>query len=435
MPKQSSARRLVPIARLLAVGVHQGPPQTAADEGGPNEGACSKTRTPSAREATPVLAHPPKGPARLPVQAFDLCCSISLRAQGHTLSLSLNNRQAVLQLLQRTITPPLDLGCHMQHMPDISLMAVQSLDLAECLLNSSSSITDTALTEESLLTQVPPDQGPTFSIHCDWRQGGPHLSAVNINHIEVGFSSLAAVLFIQGQGTWRARLLLAQPLLRTFSSFLHDPANASQTHTDATHFHQTCLDIAITRMRLNQQCQNLCLHLHRPFRWVLSDFQGCFQSLGSFLFPSIQRLTRNVMGTAQLAQQPMCWLGNQQLTDPLDLLFDCATMMHGSSLRTVGFFHFHHISQGCFLQCFSSIVTVVHAHFEPCLRDHREWRKKVCTSTTNVHKGGVQTQHSMIAMQPESLAMPDSLRLHGRMRRMSRLKSLRQHWSRGTFHR
>src|SRR6266851_2602974 len=82
-------------------------------------------------------------------------------------------------------------------------------------------------------------------------------------------------------------------------------------------------------------------------------------------------------------------------------------------------------------------VSSCHIFIDPAIivRDHREWRKKVCTSTTNVHKGGVQTQHSMIAMQPESLAMPDSLRLHGRMRRMSRLKSLRQHWSRGTFHR
>lgn len=79
-----------------------------------------------------------------------------------------------------------------------------------CILNSSPSIADPAFTEESLFTQIPPHQGPTFSIHCDWGQGGPDLPAVNINHIERGFSSLTAVLFIQGQGTERGLLSLSK---------------------------------------------------------------------------------------------------------------------------------------------------------------------------------------------------------------------------------
>src|SRR5207237_7585858 len=108
----------------------------------------------------------------------------------------------------------------------------QSLHLAKRFLNSSSSITDTALTAESLLTQIPPDQRPTFPIYRYRRHGGPHLSAVNINHIEISFSSLTAVLFIQGQGTGGAGLLLAQPLLASVLCFLHDPGNASQTQFD-----------------------------------------------------------------------------------------------------------------------------------------------------------------------------------------------------------
>ena len=74
------------------------------------------------------------------------------------------------------------------------------------------------------------------------------------------------------------------------------------------------------------------------------------------------------MGTTQPTHQPMCWLRNQQLTDPLDPLFDCATMIswflpeHGSACV-----FFHHISQGFLFAMVLSIVTLVHAHFEPCL--------------------------------------------------------------------
>src|SRR5450755_474645 len=79
---------LLPIARLLAAGVHRGPLQTAPDEEGPNEGASSRTRTLSARWATPVLAPPPKGPARFPVPAFDLCCPLPLPVEARPLPAS-----------------------------------------------------------------------------------------------------------------------------------------------------------------------------------------------------------------------------------------------------------------------------------------------------------------------------------------------------------
>src|SRR5436305_8191818 len=49
----------------------------------------------------------------------------------------------------------------------------------------------------------------------------------------IGFASLTAILLIQGPGTWRARLLLAQPPLSTSPRFLHDPDNASQADAHA----------------------------------------------------------------------------------------------------------------------------------------------------------------------------------------------------------
>src|SRR2546426_766463 len=118
-------------------------------------------------------------------------------------------------------------------MPDVALVAVQSFHLAQGVLNGSSSITDTALAEKSLLVQIPPHQRPAFPIHRHGWQGGPHLSAVHITDIERGFSSLTAVLFIQGPGTRPARTLLAQPSLGTSPRFLHDPGNTSQADASA----------------------------------------------------------------------------------------------------------------------------------------------------------------------------------------------------------
>src|SRR2546422_6921694 len=120
-------------------------------------------------------------------------------------------------------------------------------------------------------------------------------------------------------------------------------------------------------MRFDQQGQNLFLHLHGAGGWDLLDFQSRLQSLCSFHLPSIQGLTRDLMRATQLAQQPMGWLWNQQLTDPLASLLCCATMVHVSSLRTVFLLFVSPSLSGTLLATFPSIVTVLHALFEPCL--------------------------------------------------------------------
>jgi hypothetical protein len=64
----------------------------------------------------------------------------------------------------------------------------------------------------------------------------------------------------------------------------------------------------------------------------------------------------------------MDWLGNQQLPDPLASLCCCATMVHVSSLRMVFVVFCSPYLSGTLLATFPSIVTVVYALFEPCLR-------------------------------------------------------------------
>src|SRR5260370_6847135 len=81
--------------------------------------------------------------------------STSFLALGHPLSLSLDDCQAVLQLVQGTITAPLDLRSGMQHMPDVTLVAVHSLHVPQCLLYGPSSIHDPRLEHASFLGQIP----------------------------------------------------------------------------------------------------------------------------------------------------------------------------------------------------------------------------------------------------------------------------------------
>src|SRR5712692_1657213 len=87
--------------------------------------------------------------------------STGFLALSHPLGLSLDDRQAVLHLVPGSIATPLDWGSGLQHMPDIALVVLQPLHLVKCFLNSSPSITDTALAEQSLLVQIPPHQRPT----------------------------------------------------------------------------------------------------------------------------------------------------------------------------------------------------------------------------------------------------------------------------------
>src|SRR5216683_2020409 len=114
--------------------------------------------------------------------------------------LPLDGEQTILFCLHGSIQTPLDLSGHMEEMPDISLVVLLPMNLTQGFLDRSASITDGARTADSLFLQIPQQQRPTFSIDLHRGHAGPNLPAVDINHIQIGFSALAAVLFIQGQG-------------------------------------------------------------------------------------------------------------------------------------------------------------------------------------------------------------------------------------------
>src|SRR5260370_9749761 len=117
---------------------------------------------------------------------------------------------------------PLDLSGHMEEMPDISLVVLLPMNLTQGFLDRSASITDGARTADSLFLQIPHEPRPTFSIDLLRGHTVPNLHAVEINHIQLGFSALAAVLFIQGQVARTSRLLLPPPRMRSLSSFFDD---------------------------------------------------------------------------------------------------------------------------------------------------------------------------------------------------------------------
>src|SRR6266851_3686963 len=144
--------------------------------------------------------------------------------------------------------------------------------------------------------------------------------------------------------------------------------SSDTSQIDPMHGSQTGLNGSITRMRFDQQRQDQCVNRGSRLRRTNLASQGFFQRLDSSRRPTIQRLTRDTVCTTQLTDHPMTRV-RQHLTDHFHALLNSATMGHVSSLKTVKVCClFHHIFQGFFSSIFLSFVTLVHARFEPCLK-------------------------------------------------------------------
>src|SRR6266849_2533475 len=248
--------------------------------------------------------------------------------------LPLDGWQTVLFGFHRTIKPPLNLCGDMEEMPDISLVMLFPRNLTHGFLDGPTSVAYCAHTADALLAQIPQHQDPTFAIDLHRWDARPDLPTVDINHIQIRFSPLAAVLFIQAQSTRGQCLLLGHPTHGSLPCFFDNADDLSHTDVDPMHASQTGLNASITGVRFDQhgqhQAGNRSAWLHGQDR--LS--QRLFQCLASGCRPTVQRLTRYLMGTAQLTDQPVGGL-SQDLTDHVNALLNSATMDHGSSLRTV----------------------------------------------------------------------------------------------------
>jgi hypothetical protein len=84
-------------------------------------------------------------------------------------------------------------------------------------------------------------------------------------------------------------------------------------------------------MGFDQQGQCLLIPLATLGGWQWGSSQCVLQGLLSFGFPTIQCLSRNLMPPTQLTDQSMLRWRGDHLTDPLNSLLGCATMMHVSS--------------------------------------------------------------------------------------------------------
>ncbi len=283
--------------------------------------------------------------------------SSSSSPEGLRVGLPLDAEQTILFCLHGSIQTPLDLSGHMEEMPDISLVLLFPMNLTQGFLDSSASITDGAQTADALFLQIPQQQRPTFSIDLHRGHSGPNLPTVDINHIQIGFSALAAVLFIQGQGARSSGLLLTQPRSSTLPGFFDDANNPSQAQMNPMQFSQTRLNAPITGMRFDQQRQNHKGNRLILLRWHELVSQGFFQCLPSCCRPTVQGLTRYLVRTTQSTHLPMYGV-RQHLTDHAHSLLNSATMVHGSSLRTVLFFTFSPYLSGILFVNF-----FVHCHF------------------------------------------------------------------------
>ena len=234
------------------------------------------------------------------------------------------------------------------------------------LSNRESPITCSARTRDALLLHLPPQECPTVAINGHRRNRCPDLPTMHINHIQRRFPWLTTVLFVHSQRSGRRGLLLVQPCLRCKPCLFHDASYTSQAQIDPVHVVHAGLNFSIAGMRFNQQRQNQS----RKWSWLLRQqraSQRCFQGLGTRGCPTIQRLTRDTLHMTQLCDHSMFGF-RQHLTDPVNALLNRATMVPVSCLRTVMFLTCSPSLSGILArQLCASIVTVVQAHFEPCL--------------------------------------------------------------------
>src|SRR5258706_1831621 len=242
--------------------------------------------------------------------------------------------QAMLFSFSHTVQTSLNLCCTMEEMPHISLMTPVPLGLAEGISDRTTAVAHCARSVDPLFLEVPQNQGPALSIDFHRRYRGPDLPTVHIYHIQIRFSTLATVLLIQSQDTLRIGFLLVHPLLSTFTCFFDNASNRPQADLDPMIVSQIGLNPSITGMRVQKQVQNkdrkqdiFLLNWH----WTS---QRAFHCLYCLFFPTVQRLTRNVVFSTHLRDQPM--LGCRYDWDNhLKALLSSATMVHVSSLRMV----------------------------------------------------------------------------------------------------
>src|SRR5260370_40019153 len=119
------------------------------------------------------------------------------------------------------------------------------------------SIAHGGLIADSLSLKLPEDNQPTLALDCCRRKAGPHLPAVDIHYIQVGFAPFAAELLIERQRTRRRGPLSGQPDSCSFSGLLNQATNLSHRQRDPQQFLQTGLDLPIAGMRFDQQREYL----------------------------------------------------------------------------------------------------------------------------------------------------------------------------------
>src|SRR6266436_4204324 len=249
-------------------------------------------------------------------------------ACGQPCRLSCHHCRLLLKLLQPPIQPSLHRLPSAQEVPHITLMGALGTHRCYRLPNRSSSITDGRLPMQSLLLQLPQQQGPTLPIHPDRTGAGPDRPTVDIDHIEIAFSMARTVQFIQRHPSRCGREMAAEPVLRQLACALDDGGNLAQAHLHSQQQPQAPLDAAIAGMSFDQQGQDgslyLDLRLHRGGRGCWP--QRLLQRRLPFGFPTVERLARDADGLTEVADHSIAAAVGYQFAHPANSLAGCATM-------------------------------------------------------------------------------------------------------------
>src|SRR5437667_10582970 len=100
---------------------------------------------------------------------------------------------------------------------------------------------------------------------ADFRTTGIDEGCMGVHDIQIGFCSLIAILFINGEISPPFGKMLIEPLLGSFARFMKNGRDLACAHMDSQKLLQTDLDPLTTCMALREQDQDCSFYLRYPF--------------------------------------------------------------------------------------------------------------------------------------------------------------------------
>lgn len=139
-----------------------------------------------------------------------------------------------------------------------------------------------------------------------------------VDHSERGSSTTPAVLFIESQSAFLGRHELLEEAPCHLPSILHYRAHRSRAEVVTQPLVETALNSARVGMAFHKPCRHGSFEGRRLCAWEWLAWHAFLPCVDSLLFPTRQRVPRDVALAAPLSQQATVLWMSQPFADPLD---------------------------------------------------------------------------------------------------------------------